>query len=339
MFTQHHNRTRTLATLTLLTLAACTLNARADFQVGGGSGAYVTDDGLLAFDGGEDEVDRFIIAASSSSTLADLLEGGEDDEVVIDIALESATGALGFHSLADDLIDYQNGVIGESDLNVDAGRVTDWVQQRLLNSELEIKIGASIYKVMGASVVEITDGDATTLEWLRAVQQQRREIQVETNLVDSDVRWLSDSASNIVVHDWAPVTNAPEVEIAGGGMTQNYSTPAQQSNAPAVEAAGSGMTQNYSASTEPYTGPAYEAQSNGLPRFFSEPTQQTTGPEMEIAGSGMTQNYSTPSQQSNAPAVEAAGSGMTQNFSSPGQPSRGPAMETPGLPDGMALNR
>lgn len=290
MFTQHHNRTRTVATATLFTLAAFATAVRADFAVGGSdnTGPYVNDNNILVFDG-EDAVDAFVTQAVHTATLADMLAGDETDEQIVDIALETAGNALGFSSLATQLIDYENGTVSESDLNIDAFRVTDWTQQRLLNPDLEIQIGGSIYKVMGDAVVEITDADAATVEWLRAVQQTRREIQAETDYADPDVRWLSDSADNVIVHGWQQTTNRPEAEQADDGMTQNYSTPLVDDNSP-----------------------DYERDAGSLPQFFSEPQQiGGTAPEMEIATDGMTQNYSEPVQDdtNDGPAMERASLG------------------------------
>lgn len=314
MFTQHHTRTRMMATLTLITLGACTVTARADFQVGGDDGARISDDGVLVFDD-DGAVDRFIAEAVAAYALPRPGEDGGDEEIVIiDIALETATSALGFNSLATQLIEYENGAVSESELNVDALSVTDWVQQRLLNEELEIQIGGSVYKVMGGFVVEITDGDSTTLAWLREIQEQRRRFEID-GYGDNGVEWLSGVASNLVVHGWQAQHSRPELESVGDGMTQNYSEPVAEHDRPEMESVGDGFT-----------------------RYYSEPTEQNNHPEVESVGGGLPRFFSEPVAEHNRPAMESVGDGFTRDYSEPQPISTRPTMQTTGLPDGMAYS-
>jgi len=309
MFTQHQNKMRTMATLAVFTVATFTAVTQADFAVSD-TGPYISNDDILVFDG-DDAIDAFIGAAVHHATLADLL-GNERGGDAIDLALGVAGDDMGFYSLASALIALENGEISESDLNVDAHRVTDWVQQRLLNAELEVQVGASIFKVMGDSIVEITDGDAATLEWLRDIQQTRREIHMEGYESDTDVSWLSGSADNVIVHEWRVDRNVPGYEeFDGSGMTQQMSTPAPTTNRPGYEEfSGNGMTQHMSTPAQDQGGREYEeAGGNGLPQFLSTPAPQTGGRTYEEFGAGeIPQHMSSPSGSSRRPAYEEVGS-------------------------------
>lgn len=212
----------------------------------------------------------------------------------VENVLEDIENQFDFYSLAAQTADIDAGFISAEEYNIDADRVTDPVLMSLLNPDLEIGVGGSIFKIMGDYVVEITDGDLDTLDWLRDVQRERRfnmeEFGEDTDVIemlsdvqrqprvemeeygqnDSDIDWYAEPQAqgrqNIVVHEWN--TNNGDIE--------NYSTVSRPGSRFAAEEAGHDDDIAYL--SEPTRAgrniQAEEYDTTGLPSVFSGPVQQ-----------------------------------------------------------------